>query len=170
MKRYLHSCEDPMAAAHSIVLSRHCTVIKSLYSPRCAEEYCECVSVVKKPWVRTCVFTTGLAIKMAHTKASADNSLALSTQTKYEMHRKTTVWIPATYAQVYNVLCGKSHTAIVHHLHSNFPKQKNLCNVFRHQNWWSKRKLMRSPPLPKDNEQLEKNSALWQKGGSTAKG
>lgn len=124
MKRYLHSCEDPMAAAHSIVLSRHCTVIKSLYSPRCAEEYCECVSVVKKPWVRTCVFTTGLAIKMAHTKASADNSLALSTQTKYEMHRKTTVWIPATYAQVYNVLCGKSHTAIVHHLHSNFLKQK----------------------------------------------
>lgn len=57
---------------------------------------------------------------MAHTKASADNSWALSTQTSYEMHKKTTVWIPATYAQVYNVLCGKSHTAIVHILHSNF--------------------------------------------------
>lgn len=59
---------------------------------------------------------------MAHTKASADNSSALSTQTKYEMHRKTTVWIPGTYAQVYNVLCAKSHTAIVRNLHSNFLK------------------------------------------------
>lgn len=58
---------------------------------------------------------------MAHTKASADNSLALSTQTSYEMHKKTTVWIPATYTrQVYNVLCGKSHAAIVRNLHSKF--------------------------------------------------
>lgn len=55
---------------------------------------------------------------MAHTKASADNSLALSTQTKYEMHRKTTVWIPGTYAQVYNVLRGKSHTAIVRNFYT----------------------------------------------------
>lgn len=58
---------------------------------------------------------------MAHTKASA-NSLALSTQIKYEMHTKTTLWIPATYAQEYKVLCGKSHTAIVCNLHSNFMK------------------------------------------------
>lgn len=33
-----------------------------------------------------------------------------------------------------------------------------------------KAKEKRSLSLPKDNEQLEKNSALWQKGGSTAKG
>lgn len=65
------------------------------------------------------LFTTGLAIKMAHTKTSADNSFALSTQTSYEMHKKTIVQILATYARtIYNVHCGKSNASIVHNLYS----------------------------------------------------
>lgn len=65
------------------------------------------------------MFTTGLAIKMAHTKTSADNSFALSTQTSYEMHKKTIVQILATYARtIYNVHCGKSNASIVHNLYS----------------------------------------------------
>lgn len=56
---------------------------------------------------------------MAHPKTSAGNSFALSTQTSSEMHKKTIVRIPATYARmIYNVHCGKSHSSIVRNLYS----------------------------------------------------
>lgn len=49
---------------------------------------------------------------MAHTNTSADNSFALSTQTNYEMHKKTIVQIPATYARmIYNVA---NHTLLLY--------------------------------------------------------
>lgn len=36
IQKILAFCEDPMAAAHSIVLSRHCAVMKSLvFSEMC---------------------------------------------------------------------------------------------------------------------------------------
>lgn len=46
-------------------------------------------------------------------------SFVLSAQTRYEMHKKTRVRIPATSARIiYNVHCGKSYSSVICNLYS----------------------------------------------------
>lgn len=62
-------CKGSMAAANSIVLSRHYTTIKPLiFSKMHWRTFMNVFKLLKKPWVRTFILTAAITIKMAHNK------------------------------------------------------------------------------------------------------